>query len=281
MAIDNAMLPDSYRVVQRLQETHDIFSLYLEPAQQPAANVAPFSFLPGQFNMLYVFGAGEVPISISGASSAAGPIVHTVRSVGSITAMLENLQVGAQLGVRGPYGSCWPIQQAKGKDVVLIAGGIGLAPLRPVLYHLLEHRDDYGEIVVLYGTRSPQDILFEQELHQWKASFNLQVEVTVDRADRHWHGNVGVVTSLLPQLRFDPDNTIAMNCGPEIMMRFAVQELVKRGVAEEYIFLSMERNMKCAVGLCGHCQIGPSFVCKDGAVYPFPAIKDWFYKKEA
>jgi NAD(P)H-flavin reductase len=200
--------------------------------------------------------------------------------VGTVTRTMRQLRVGDTLGVRGPFGNPWPVEEAFGSDLVIVAGGIGLAPLRPVLYRLLAQREKFGKVVLLYGTRSPEDILFRRELEQWRASFELDVHVTVDRAVGRWRGNVGVVTTLIPRAAFDPLSTLAMVCGPEVMMRFTALELLKRGVAREHIYLSMERNMKCGIGLCGHCQFGPTFVCKDGPVFRYDRIEAFFGKRE-
>ena len=170
------------------------------------------------------------------------------------------------MGIRGPFGTHWPVEEATGRDVVIVAGGIGLAPLRPALYRLMAEREKYRKIVLLYGTRTPEDMLYRHELEQWRGKFDLEIQVTVDRAASSWRGNVGVVTTMIPRAPFDPSNTLAMVCGPEVMMRFTVMELLKRGVAAERTYLSAERNMKCGIGFCGHCQYGPTFVCKDGPV---------------
>jgi NAD(P)H-flavin reductase len=193
---------------------------------------------------------------------------------------MAKMKRGDVLGIRGPYGTSWPVEEARSHDVVLVAGGIGLPPLRPALYEILSHREKYGKVVLLYGTRTPGDILFKEELEQWRARFDLEVFVTVDRATEGWRGNVGVVTTLIHKAGFDPRNTVAMVVGPEVMMRFTALELLKRGVKSESIFLSMERNMKCGIGLCGHCQFGPVFICKDGAVFRYPRIKDLLVKWE-
>jgi NAD(P)H-flavin reductase len=263
------MLPRPYRVQQVRQETSDTFTLELEPE----SGKSEFSFVPGQFNMLYAFGVGEVPISISGDPGKPATLVHTTREVGMVTRAMRNLKPSEWLGVRGPFGSGWPVTEARGADVVIVAGGIGLAPLRPALNQLLAARKYYGKVVLLYGTRTPADILFRRELHQWHARFDLEVHVTVDRAMGNWRGNVGVVTTLIARAPFDPHSTVAMVCGPEVMMRFTAQELERRGVTIQNIHLSMERNMKCAVGFCGHCQFGPSFICKDGPVFRYDRIQ--------
>lgn len=263
------MLPRVYRLRRPRRETHDTFTLELEPANGESEP----GFLPGQFNMLYVHGIGEVPISISGDPQKPWPLLHTVRAVGAVSNALCGLNRGEYLGVRGPYGSHWPVGEAEGSDVVLVAGGIGLAPLRPPLYHILAHRESYGRVALLYGARRPRDLLFRRELERWRGRFDLEVEATVDAAGAEWYGDVGVVTELIPHARFDAESTVALICGPEIMMRFTVRELLKREVRSESIFISTERNMKCGVGLCGHCQLGPAFVCKDGPVFRYSEIE--------
>ena len=263
------MLPHPYCVQRVRQETSDTFTLEMEPE----SGGRELEFTAGQFNMLYAFGVGEVPISISGDPAKPALLVHTTREVGSVTRAMRKLKPWDSLGVRGPFGIGWPVTPAQGADVVIVAGGIGLAPLRPALYQILAARKYYGKVVLLYGTRTPADILFRRELKQWHSRFDLEVHVTVDRAMGNWRGNVGVVTSLVARAPFDPHSTVAMVCGPEIMMRFTVQELERRGVAFENIYLSMERNMKCAVGLCGHCQFGSTFICKDGPVFRYDRVQ--------
>ncbi|MBI5928645.1 MAG: FAD/NAD(P)-binding protein [Chloroflexi bacterium] len=272
----NPMQPEPFRVKRVMKESYDTFTLELEPI----ASERLFTFVPGQFNMLYIFGVGEIPVSISGDPNQPAMLVHTTRIVGSVTKAMSKLKAGDVLGVRGPFGTGWPVSDAEGCDVILVAGGIGLAPLRPVLYQTLAHRDRYGKIVLLYGTRSPEDILFRKELEKWRARFDLEIFVTVDYGDSDWHGNVGVVTKLIPKAPFDALNAVAMVCGPEVMMRFTAIELQKRGVRGDGIALSMERNMKCAIGLCGHCQFGPTFICKDGPVFTYPQLQSWLAQWE-
>ena len=274
--LPDPMLPQRYRIQRVHREIPDTFTLELEPEE----GVDIPQFATGQFNMLYVFGVGEIPISISGDPAKRKPLVHTTRAVGTVSKAMSELKANDVIGVRGPFGSYWPIKQAEGKDVVIAAGGIGLAPLRSVMYHILSHREKYGKTVLLYGARTPEDILYRHELEQWRAQFDLEVDVTVDRATGSWRGSVGVVTRLIPRASFDPNNTIAMVCGPEIMMRFTAAELEKRGVALENIYVSMERNMKCAIGMCGHCQYGPNFVCKDGPVFQYSQIQGLLSKRE-
>lgn len=270
------MLPRLYRVLHARHEMPDTFTLELEPDD---GGPIP-AFACGQFNMLYVYGVGEIPISISGDPEHLSPLVHTTRAVGVVSRAMSELKPDDMLGVRGPFGSHWPIEQADGKDVVVVAGGIGLAPLRSVMYHIMAHRQRYGRVILLYGARTPADILYRRELEHWRAHFDLEVSVTVDRAAGAWRGSVGVVTRLIPRAPFDPHNAVAFVCGPEVMMRFTAAELEKRGVAPDHLYVSMERNMKCAVGLCGHCQFGPRFVCKDGPVFQYSSVQDWLLKTE-
>lgn len=270
------MLPAVYRVLRVRHEIADTFTMELEPGDGSAVP----SFACGQFNMLYVYGVGEIPISISGNPAQVSPLVHTTRAVGVVSRAMRELKPGDALGVRGPFGSSWPVESAEGKDVVIVAGGIGLAPLRSVMHHVMDRRERYGRVALLYGARTPADILYRRELEHWRAQFDLDVLVTVDRAAGAWRGSVGVVTKLIPRAPFDPLNTIAFVCGPEIMMRFTATELEKRGVAPDRLYVSMERNMKCAVGLCGHCQFGPRFVCKDGPVFRYSDVQDWLFKGE-
>ena len=270
------MTPRPFRVRQMAAETADTFTMQIEPVFEADR----FAFAPGQFNMLYAFGVGEVPVSISGKPDGSGPLVHTIRAVGKATAALCTLKKGEVLGVRGPFGTAWPVDVAQGCDVIVVAGGIGLAPLRPVIYHLLEHRANYARIALLYGTRTPQDLLYVKQLEEWRSRFDMEVGITVDRATPEWHGNVGVVTRLLARAVYDPGNSVAMVCGPEIMMRFTVMELQRRGMSDARIFVSLERSMKCGIGLCGHCQCGPVFVCKDGPVYAHSRVAGWLRKRE-
>jgi len=274
--LPDPMLPQLYRVQRMRREIPDTFTLELEPGE--GVDIPPFA--SGQFNMLYVFGVGEIPISISGDPARRRPLVHTTRAVGTVSKAMRELKPEDVIGVRGPFGSHWPIERALGKDVVIVAGGIGLAPLRSAMYQVISQREKYGKVVLLYGARTPEDILYRREVEHWRAHFDLEVYVTVDNATGKWRGSVGVVTRLIPRAPFDPLNTVAMICGPEVMMRFTAVELEKRGVATENIFVSMERNMKCAIGQCGHCQYGPYFICKDGPVFQYSHVQDLLTKWE-
>jgi NAD(P)H-flavin reductase len=263
------MTPRFLTTKRRIRETADVVTIEL-PVEDQVKDITRFK--PGQFNMLYAFGVGEVPISISGDPAATDRIVHTVRAVGRVSKALTTLRRNDQIGIRGPFGSGWPADEAAGFDVLVIAGGIGLAPLRPILYHLLRERAHYGRVALLYGARSPDDLLYRRELDAWRRLPELQVRVTVDHAARDWIGDVGVVTQMLPKVRFDPLDTVAMICGPEMMLRFTAAALEGIGVEPDRIFVSLERNMKCAVGMCGHCQFGPNFICKDGPVFRFDRV---------
>ncbi|MCX7919697.1 MAG: FAD/NAD(P)-binding protein [bacterium] len=268
--------PQLAKVTRVYQDTYDTVTLELSLQNSQKT----FTFFPGQFNMLYVFGVGEVPISISGDPNKPKRLVHTIRKVGPVTNALGVLKPGDYLGVRGPFGSKWPVELAYGKDVVIVTGGIGLAPLRPAIYQILKQRKLYHRFILLYGARTPNDLLYLEELQQWRGRFDFEVLVTVDRGNEQWHGSVGVVTTLFPKISFEPENTIAMICGPEIMMRFTIVELQKREVPDSNIYISMERNMKCGIGFCGHCQCGPLFICKDGPVFNYAQIKPHFGKRE-
>jgi len=267
-ALRGSMTPLPYRVARRRRENHDNWTLELEPVEDAIDPIAP-----GQFTMLYAFGVGEVPISTSGDIEASGTtLVHTIRAVGAVTKALCAAGPGDVLGVRGPFGNTWPIEAAHARDLVLVGGGVGLPPLRPAIYHALAHRSEFGKLVVLYGGRTPEDLLFRKELERWRGRLDMDVEVSVDSAGSGWNGNVGVVTKLIPAAPFDADDAVAFVVGPEIMMRFTARALIDRGLPPERIWISMERTMRCGVGLCGHCQLGTTLICRDGPVYRWDEI---------
>jgi NAD(P)H-flavin reductase len=270
------MVPEWYRIHRVRRENHDTFTLDLRARDR----ATEFTFNPGQFNMLYAYGVGEVPISISGDPGRTEALVHTVRAVGTVTQAMWRMKRGDTIGVRGPFGSSWPLGRASGRDLVIVAGGIGLAPLRPVIYDVLARRSDFRHVVLLYGARSPQELLFDHELLPPHAPAGLDVQTTVDRSVNGWQGSVGVVTTLIPKAEFDPRSSIAMVCGPEVMMRFTIKALTDRGMGKDQIYVSTERNMKCGIGLCGHCQYGPRFICKDGPVFRFDEIEGLFGIRE-
>lgn len=266
-------LPLVYQVNSITHDTHDVFTLALSNKDGRA-----HQFSPGQFNMLYQFGIGESAISISGNPKDKKNLIHTIRAVGSVTNSLQRLKPGDEIGVRGPFGTPWPLELTGG-DVLVIAGGIGLAALRSALFVLAENSHLYRKVTLLYGTRTLDDILFIDDLRTWKSQ-GIEVEITLDYADIHWQGNVGVVTRLIQNYLRRPKTTLVLVCGPEIMIKFALHELMGQGIDESNIYVSMERNMQCGVGFCGHCQFGPYFLCKDGPVFSFPQIKNFLTVKE-
>ncbi len=245
---------------------------------QEPARAAAFHHRPGQFNMVYLPGVGEVAISIASAPGEGVGLRHTIRFVGRVTNALQSLRPGAVLGLRGPYGSAWPVEEARGRDVVLVAGGLGLAPLRPAVKALLAERAQYGRLWLLYGARQPSDRLYVAEYADWERA-GLELLVTVDRADASWRGAVGIVPLLFRKLALDPSRTLVLTCGPEVMMRATVHEAIDRGVAASDVYVSLERNMQCAVGLCGHCQLGPEFLCMNGPVFPYERVARFLGKE--
>jgi NAD(P)H-flavin reductase len=263
------MVPLAYRVAATSRDTHDTSTLELDPL---AFAIEPE---PGQFAMLYAFGVGEVPISLSGLDG--NRLIHTIREVGAVTHALCGLGPGDDLGVRGPFGNTWPL--VEGADHVVVAGGLGLAPLRPAIRALAAEPERYGRVSVLYGARTPDDLLYPREWQIWHER-GLDVRVTVDAAPSGWDGTVGVVTTLVERAAFDPATAVALVCGPEIMMRFAAQALAARGVGSERTYVSLERAMKCGIGHCGHCQLGPTLVCRDGPVYAWSEVEPWLEVRE-
>jgi NAD(P)H-flavin reductase len=271
----------SVRVQHVLSETPGVATYELAFTDPEMARA--YRFQPGQFNMLYVPGIGEAAISISSAPHLPHALRHTIRAVGGVTKAIAEGGRGMSLGLRGPFGSNWPMDsclQGAGdglvrKDIVIVAGGIGFAPLRSVLYALCQIREQVGRIVVLVGARTPDDLLFRHEYMVWQEQ-GVEVKATVDRASADWRGNVGVVTGILHSLILPrPEATIVMTCGPEVMMRYVVQAGLQRNIPPDNIWLALERNMNCAVGLCGHCQLGPEFLCKDGPVLPYSRVSSW------
>jgi NAD(P)H-flavin reductase len=267
------MTPMPLEVIGKRRETYDTITLEL---------AAPEGFVsrPGQFNMLYPFGIGESAISISGDPARTDSITHTIRNVGAVTAALHQLELGDYVGLRGPFGTPWPMEAAEGKDLVIVAGGIGIAPVRPAIYEALSNRERFQQFVFLYGARSPEDLVYQSEIKEWRSRLDAEVSVTVDSAGSGYRGSVGVVTRLIPQAGFDPENAVVFVIGPEIMMRFTVTEMRKQGVPRDQIYISMERNMQCAVGFCGHCQFGNKFVCRDGAVFNYDDVRTYLPVKE-
>jgi NAD(P)H-flavin reductase len=265
---DHAMVPRRFVVTRTRRDTQDTYTLLLE-----AVDGAPLAFTAGQFTMLHAFGIGEVPISISGDPSHPETLQHTIRDVGSVSHALATAEPGTVIGVRGPYGTGWDVTTGRGGDVVFVAGGIGLAPLRPAILEACAARAEYGRVLLLYGTRTPEDILYPEDLRRWAGDHDVDVSVTVDLGRHAWRGRVGLVTQFIPRADFDPARTLALLCGPEVMMRHAAADLADRGVPHHTMRLSMERNMKCGVGLCGHCQLRELFICLDGPVLPYDRLE--------
>jgi NAD(P)H-flavin reductase len=263
------LAPVPYRVVGKRQETDDTWTIDIQPA---GTRLPPFA--PGQFAMLYAFGAGEAPISVSGYEPSSGRVIHTIRAAGAVTTGLCAAAPGQQIGARGPFGSGWPLVEVEGADIVIVAGGLGLPPLRPVIEHVLAAPERYGRLSLLYGARSPSELLYRTQLERWRGR-GADVEITVDSAASDWRGRVGVVTTRIARATFDPASAVAMVVGPEVMMRFAVAALRDRGLPAERIYLSLERSMHCAIGHCGHCMLGPEFVCKDGPVFRYDRVERW------
>ena len=274
--MSHPMDPRWYRIQRRIRETADTFSLELADLDTDRS----VDFAPGQFNMVYMVNVGEVPLSISGDPQEPRLQVHTIRAYGTVTSAMQALRRGDIVGLRGPYGTCWPMAELEGRDIIICAGGIGMAPLRPVLYAIMARRQAFGKVVLFYGERTPGDLIYRRQMERWRGRFDLEIMVTVDSARQEWRGNVGVVTSLMTHLRIDAAATSALLCGPEIMMRYAIETLTTQGLEEAQIFISMERSMKCGIGLCGHCQLGSLFICKDGPVFNYQKVKHLFHRRE-
>ncbi len=263
-----------HEIVREAPNVSTFWLKFLDPGLQEG-----FHFKAGQFNMVLAPGVGEAAISISSDMEDGSYIGHTIRSVGSVTSSINRMNVGDLLGVRGPFGNGWELEKMIGKDVVIAAGGIGLPPMRPIIYYVLHHRHDFGKVIVLYGARTPNDLQFSREYQTWQDA-DIELQVTVDRGDDAWQGRVGVVPILFYNTRIDPHNTVILTCGPEIMIRFVIFEALARRVPPERIFVSLERNMRCGLGSCGHCQLGPFFVCKDGPVFSFDKLQPYVNVEE-
>ncbi len=268
-------LPQPAEVLERIQETPTIFTLRLRFMDEKRQQC--YCFKPGQFNMLYLHGVGEVPISIVSDPADETVFDHTIRVVGRVSKGLSQLKQGDQLGVRGPFGRGWPLQQALGKDVILVTGGLGCAPVVSVIRYVTRRRDMYQRLVIMQGVKRADDLIWGEQYAQWEMLRDTQVILAVSEEKKAgWPWHTGYVTNLMHKVSFNPSNAIAMMCGPEPMMRAAIEPLVREGLAENDLWLSMERNMQCAVGHCGHCQYGAKFICKDGPVFPYAEIKHIF-----
>jgi len=267
--MNSPMIPSKYKVVDKVIETENSFTLTLSDNEEHDS-----SFKSGQFNMLYVFGIGEVAISISGSSDNNKNISHTIRTVGKVTEALGELSKGDVIGVRGAFGSVWPLDSSHGKDLVIMAGGCGLAPLRSAIYQIIEEREKYGMVTLLYGVKSIKDVYFADELTEWAEKSDIKVVITADIAEEDNTCRTGLVTELVGEHEIDSQNTIAMVCGPEIMMKCCADVLISKNLPKENIYLSLERNMKCAIGICGRCQFGGDFICKDGPIFSYDKVEN-------
>jgi NAD(P)H-flavin reductase len=269
-----SLVPCPAEIVEKRPETRGIYTFRLRVTDE--GKRASFRFRPGQFNMVYAFGVGEVPISIASDPDDVDGLDHTIRVVGNVTGVLERLKVGDVVGLRGPYGSWWPLEESHGRDVIVVTGGLGCAPVVSVISYVVRRRGSFGALKILHGIKAPKDLLYRERFRAWSRHPNTEVHLTTDQPDRTWRHHTGVVTTLLGRVTLEPTNSVVMMCGPEGMMRSAARTLLERGVPAERIYVSIERNMKCAVGLCGHCQLGSEYVCKTGPVFRFDRIRQWF-----
>lgn len=274
----NPWIPHAAEVIGKRREALRVHTLRLRIRDEAVRR--SYGFRSGQFNMLYVFGVGEVPISIVSDPDESGYMDHTVRIVGKVSEALVGLKKGDTVGLRGPYGSAWPLEEAQGKDVVIVTGGLGCAPVISVINYVANRRDRYGNLKIFHGVKTPRDLLYRARFHAWQKHPDTEVYLTVDHPDREWKYNVGVVTNLFRQVRINFQKSVVMMCGPETMMHHAVRDLLAQGLGADQIYLSLERSMKCAVGFCGHCQFGPTFICKDGPVLRYDRVKEWFETSE-
>lgn len=232
-----------------------------------------FNWEPGQFVEVTVFGAGEAPIGFASSPLEKSFFELTIVARGKVTQAIHKLSVGDKVGIRGPMGNCWPLEEIKGKDILVVSGGCGVAPLRPAIFQILANRKDYGEFWLLYGARTPKDCVFKCDFTEWCGCPDMQLLQTVDVADETWEQNVGVVTTLFDKIKFDPEKTVALTCGPPIMIKFATLDLLKRGLSKDKIVTSLERYMKCGVGKCGHCCINHKYICTEGPVFTYEEIQ--------
>jgi len=266
----NPYLPDEATIIERIEEGPDLFTLRLQLNDQ--ARQEKYTFSPGQFNMLYLYGVGEVPISIVSDPKSSHLIDHTIRVVGRVTKGLANLQAGERIGLRGPYGRGWPVTESQNRDIVVITGGLGCAPVVSVINYIEQRREQFGQLNIVQGVKHRNDFIWQERYEQWRKLTNTQVLLTADTADALWPWKIGPVTSVFNELIFDPHNVSVMMCGPQGMMLAASQHMLDMQVAASEIFLSMERNMQCAIGHCGHCQYGSQFICRDGPVFSYDKI---------
>lgn len=275
--MSNTHFPRSAIIDQRIQESPTIFTLRLQ--FEDASAQEAFEFLPGQFNMVTLFGAGEIPISIVNDPVDSHYFEHTIRVVGRVTEAMSKLQPGDRVGIRGPFGRGWPIDDAKGRDVLLVTGGLGCAPLVSVIRYLMKRREQFGHIHILQGVKHSNDLIWREQYDLWASEPDVNVLLAADVTTREWRGQQGMVTELIGQIKLRQGRTIVMLCGPELMMLAAIANLRSLGIPDHQIWFSMERNMQCGIGQCGHCQIGPKFVCRDGPVFCYSELADFIGAK--
>lgn len=270
----NPYLPAEAEIVERIQESPSVFTLRLELCDQ--ATRSDYRFAPGQFNMLYLYGVGEVPISIVSDPQDPVHLAHTIRVVGRVTRGLSELRPGDRVGLRGPYGRGWPLQEAQGHDVLIVTGGLGCAPVVAVINYIIMRRPLFGHLTIIQGVKHAEDLLWRDRYAYWSGLPDTEVMLSADHGGPLWPWHVGLVTDVFDHARITAKRTLVMICGPEGMMRASINALMWRGVPEEHVYLSMERNMQCAVGHCGHCQYGGAFICRQGPVFAYPEIKALF-----
>lgn len=261
------------RITARRTETQGVYTFTMRLTDNETRRA--YRFRAGQFNMLYAFGVGEVPISIVSDPDTPELLEHTIRVAGRVTTVMAQWKVGDIVGVRGPYGNGWPVEHARGRDVVVITGGVGCAPVAGFINYIFQRREQYGELHILHGVKTPNDLLYRERFDEWRRAPRTRVYLTTDRPDKSWHYHIGVVTELFDELNVRP-SAMVMMCGPEVMMRLAAHSLLSKGIPDDAIFLSMERRMECAAGLCGHCQYREHFVCKDGPVFSYRTVRQLF-----
>ncbi len=272
-ATPNPYLIQPATIVEKIREAEDIDTYRLRFVDEQMRR--RFRFAAGQFNMVYLFGVGEVAISIVSDPEEPETLDHTIRMVGRVTKAIAQLQPGDELGIRGPFGQGWPLDDAQDKDVLIVTGGLGCAPVVGAIEYIFRRRNQYGGVKILHGVKTPHDLLFRERFDVWRQHPDTQVLLTSDQPDKTWHYHVGVVTELFEQVVIDPSRTIVLMCGPEIMMRLGVPILMQRGIPPNAIYVSLERHMECGIGLCGHCQLGPYFLCKDGPVMRYDRVASW------
>lgn len=269
----NPYLIQSATILEKIREAEDIDTYRLRFVDEQVRRT--YRFAAGQFNMVYLFGVGEVAISIVSDPDVPDSLDHTIRAVGRVTKAIARLQPGDELGIRGPFGQGWPLDDAQGRDVVIVTGGLGCAPVVGAIEYIFRRRNQYGAVKILHGVKTPHDLLYRERFDAWRRHPDTEVLLTSDQPDKTWRYHVGVVTELFEQVAVDPARTMVLMCGPEIMMRLGVPILMQRGIPATAIYVSLERHMECGIGLCGHCQLGPYFLCKDGPVMRYDRVSPW------